>query len=57
MEDGVVDHVVTDVAVHVTMIVPPDVVMLVMAALHRYRDGVQGEVKAHPATRGVEAFR
>ena len=49
--------VVAEVAVHVLIIFPLDVVMLGMVALHRYQYGVQGEVKAHPATSGVEAVR
>ena len=46
-----------DVAVHVSIICPHSVVMLAMVALHQYGYGVQGEVKAHPATGGVEAIR
>ena len=47
---GNVVHLVVDVAVHVTVSLPLGVVVLGMAALHHSNNGVQGEVKAHPAT-------
>ena len=47
-------HVIVDVAVHVLVSLPLGVVVLGMTALHRSEVSVQGEVKAHPATRSPE---
>ena len=58
----IVARVVISAAVHVLGSLPPGVVVLGCAvplglsALHRSKKGVQGEVKAHPATGSTDAL-